>query len=105
MENFPNSPRLLHSAKRKLFSFCGLFLLVLTNFAGAAENQANTVADEDDGWRRTAGGWEHVSTWVERPVVSSTRVIHPLQLAFLQGAISVAGLWLIVPRITHRLKE
>jgi hypothetical protein len=51
--------------------------------------------DADDGWRRTAHGWEHVSTWAtesDLPVMPAdcsyrpAQTIHPVLLAVLQLA-------------------
>lgn len=53
--------------------------------------EASQVAD---GWRRTARGWEHVSTWqLDAPQTTPpSAVLHPLTLALAQGLISLAAL-------------
>jgi len=52
-------------------------------------------AEFDDGWRRTADGWEHVSSW-EKPaegnLVSGIQQIHPLVGAALLALVSIGVL-------------
>jgi hypothetical protein len=45
------------------------------------------------GWRRTVDGWEHISSWSNRPPLAPSRTMHPLQFALLQGLCAVGALW------------
>lgn len=54
----------------------------------------------DDGWRRTAQGWEQVSAW-ERPPAVEVKVtpplLHPLHLAAIQVIASTLVLAFFTP--------
>ena len=50
----------------------------------------------DDGWRRTAQGWELLQVDVvtpERRIPASSPVVHPLLLAALQVGLVAAAYW------------
>jgi hypothetical protein len=49
---------------------CGAFAISVLLLIAAGNTWGLANDDEDDGWRRTKDGWEHISTWppAARPV-------------------------------------
>jgi len=75
--------------KTSFFRRCFLLVPVLTLMTIATINA-------DDGWRRTAQGWEKIH--IKPDVVSKNDPIHPGQLGLLQ----VAGACLVLGLFTSR---
>jgi hypothetical protein len=73
-----------------------IFVLVLVVLGVLASADSHSLS-ADDGWRRTAQGWEHVSTWqfprrTSSLVYRPPQVVHPLLLVAFQGTLSVLAL-------------
>jgi hypothetical protein len=64
----------------------------------------------DDGWRRTAHGWERSHAWqavpVSKPVIATNSSLpHPGQLAALEVVVSCLVLGLFVPSCLRAKRE
>jgi len=79
--------------------FCTLLSLILLVILVLLPVQ-NAPADIDsDGWRRTAHGWEHISTWRQpQPLTVKRGPLHPVLVAAMQLLIAT-GL------LVHSIKD
>lgn len=74
-------------------------------FSSAPEIKA---LQADDGWRRTAQGWEHISAWqidsrsprrTSPQAYQPPQVMHPLYLVLVQVGASIVALLFVAPPI------
>jgi hypothetical protein len=76
---------------------CGAILLVVATGALLRADAAHV----DDGWRRTAQGWELLHTEMpisavlasQRTIPDSPSILHPLLLAAVQVSLVAVGYW------------
>lgn len=65
---------------------------------GVSRAESTPTGADDDGWRRTARGWERHDQWTRIAPAQLTapvpKTIHPLALAAAQ-MLAVVGLWLL----------
>jgi hypothetical protein len=73
----------------------------------AASSTGSVSVVHEDGWRRTAQGWEQISGWQSPAMEPATRPgrfsVHPATIAVLQLLVSL--LVLRLDRSPHRTKE